>query len=60
MTRDEICEWYKDWCDKTGRKPLARERFLPKFREQMGKEIVSESRKRVDGSRAYVFEFKQD
>ena len=60
MTRDEIYGWYKDWCDKTGHKPLARERFLPKFREQMRKEIVTETRERIDGNRVYVFKFEQN
>ena len=57
MPRDEIYGWYKDWCDRTGHKPLSRERFLPKFREQMGKEIIEESRIRINGARTYVFKF---
>ena len=55
MTRDEIYGWYKDWCDKTGHKPLARERFIPKFREQFKK--VQEVRKNVDGKTQRLFVF---
>ena len=58
MPRDEIYEWYKDWCDKTGHKPLSREKFLPKFREQMRKEIVEETRKRIDNVVTRVFVFR--
>ena len=60
MTRDEIYSWYKEWCERTGHKPLARERFIPRFREQMRKEIAEYTRARINGTRAYVFKFKQD
>lgn len=60
MTRDEVYGWYKDWCERTGHKPLARERFMPKFRDEMSKEILKESRTRNNGNRTYVFEFKSD
>ena len=55
MTRDEIYCWYKEWCENTGHKPLARERFLPKFREQI--KDVHETRTRIDGITQRVFVF---
>ena len=60
MTREQIYEWYKDWCLTTGHKPLARERFIPKFREQMGSRIVSETQQRQEGTRVRLFKFKEE
>ena len=58
MTRDEIYGWYKDWCEQTGHKPLARERFLPKFKEQMKGKIANDTRIRINSVPTRVFEFK--
>lgn len=57
ISRDEIYEWYKDWCVRTGHKTLSREKFLPKFREQMKNRITGEDRRVVDGklSRGFIF-----
>ena len=55
VTREEVYQWYKNWCDDTGHKPLSRERFLPKFRECMGDKIKSEQRIRKNGKLVRVF-----
>lgn len=57
MPRDEVYTWYKLWCDRTGHKPLSREKFLPKFREAMGDRIEGERRKRIDGIITRVIDF---
>lgn len=58
MTRDEIYSWYRDWCENAGHKPLSRTRFVPKFREKMERQIVSEQYVRRGGKRERVFIFK--
>lgn len=57
LARDEIYEWYREWCDGTGHKPLSREKFIPKFRDVMGDRIVDEFRKNDGGKtiRGFVF-----
>lgn len=57
MTRDEVYTWYRDWCDKVGHKPLSRTRFLPKFRDVMGREIADEQYIRTANGRNRVFVF---
>ena len=57
VSRAEIYGWYKDWCETTGHKAMSRERFLPKFRECMEKQIVGERRMRVNGKIVRVFDF---
>ena len=57
ISRSEIYDWYKWWCDETGHKALSREKFLPKFREVMGDRILQETRKRIDGIITRVIEF---
>lgn len=57
VSRDEIYDWYKMWCDRTGHKPLSREKFMPRFRDCLGDRIKSERRMRVDGVPTRVFEF---
>ena len=58
MSRDEIYSWYRDWCDAAGHKALSRTKFIPKFREVMGKNIIDEQSVRQDGGRVRVFKFK--
>ncbi len=57
ISRDEIYDWYKGWCDRTGHKPLSREKFLPKFRNYLGDRIKAERRTRIDGVQTRVFDF---
>ena len=57
ISRDEIYQWYQTWCVETGHKPLSRERFLPKFREAMDRQIVGERRMRQNGKIVRVFDF---
>jgi putative DNA primase/helicase len=56
-TRDDVYVMYKLWCEQTGHRPLSREKFLPKFRDAMGKRIVGEGKKRIDGILTRVFDF---
>lgn len=55
ISRDEIYQDYKFWCDDTGHRPLAREKFIPKFRDIMGDRITEEKRTRVNGKQTRVF-----
>lgn len=57
ISRDEIYDWYKMWCDQTGHKALSREKFMPKFRECLGDRIKNERRVRVDGVPTRFFDF---
>ena len=57
QSRDNIYYWYTLWCDKTGHKPLSRERFVPKFRDCMGDRIKDERRTRINGEIVRVFDF---
>ena len=57
-TRDEIYVQYKFWCEDTGHKPMSRERFVPRFRDCMAKEITDEFRRRKDGKVVRGFKFK--
>ena len=56
-TRDEVYYQYKDWCENTGHKPLSRERFIPRFRDLMGDNIISEAQVRRGDRRVRVFHF---
>jgi putative DNA primase/helicase len=56
-TRDDVYVMYKLWCEQTGHRPLSREKFLPKFRDAMGKRIIGEGKKRIDGILTRVFDF---
>lgn len=58
VTRKDIYDWYKLWCDETGHRALSREKFLPKFRDCLGKRILQDTRKRIDGivTRVFVFD----
>ena len=58
VSRDEIYDWYKNWCDRTGHKPLSREKFMPKFRSCLGDRIKGERRTRIDGTQTRVFDFQ--
>lgn len=60
MKRDDIYMWYETWCSRTGHRALSREKFLPKFRECMGKEIISDGRARVNGERGYWIKFREN
>lgn len=57
QSRDDIYEWYTSWCERTGHRPLSREKFIPKFRDAMGDRIINEKRMRVSGVITRVFEF---
>ena len=56
-TRDEIYNWYKEWCEDTGHKTMARERFIPLFRDRMKDRIDEEKNIRKSGKRIRVFCF---
>lgn len=55
LTRDEIYEAYREWCNDTQHRPLARERFIPRFRSNIGKRLIRETQVRRNGSRVRVF-----
>ena len=57
QSRDDIYEWYTSWCDRTGHRPLSREKFMPKFRDAMGDRILAERQARVGGIRTRVIDF---
>lgn len=57
ISRDEIYEWYKTWCERTGHKPYSREKFMPKFKEALGNQPFTERQVRRDGKRVRVFQF---
>ena len=57
VSRDDLYFWYTLWCERTGHKPLSREKFMPKFRECMGERILDERRVRIDGVITRVFDF---
>ena len=57
VPRQQVYQWYKEWCDDTGHKPLSREKFMPKFRDQLKERILDEKQIRLDGTRTRVFEF---
>jgi P4 family phage/plasmid primase-like protien len=57
ITRKEIYDWYKWWCEDTGHKPLSREKFMPRFRDCLGDRIKTERRMRVEGVPVRAFEF---
>ena len=57
ISRDDIYYWYTLWCEETGHRPLSREKFMPKFRECMGDQIVEEKQQRVNGKPTRVFYF---
>lgn len=56
-TREEIYEWYKDWCENTGHKPMSRERFVPRFRDCMKGKIIEEKQVRRSERRIRIFRF---
>ena len=58
VSRDDIYSWYTVWCEKTGHKPLSREKFVPKFRDCMGDRILNERQARIGGIRTRVFDFE--
>ena len=60
VSRDDLYFWYTLWCERTGHKPLSREKFMPKFRDCMGDRIRDERRARIDGIVTRVFEFQPD
>jgi putative DNA primase/helicase len=57
ISRDDIYYWYTLWCEETGHRPLSREKFMPKFRECMGEQIIEEKQQRVNGKPTRVFYF---
>jgi phage/plasmid-associated DNA primase len=57
VTRKDVYDWYKWWCEDTGHKPLSREKFIPKFRDILGDRILQDTRKRIDGINTRVFVF---
>lgn len=58
VTRKDVYDWYKWWCDETNHRALSREKFLPKFRDCMGDRILDDTRKRIDGKNTRVFVFR--
>lgn len=58
QSRDDIYEWYTSWCERTGHRPLSREKFMPKFRDAMGDRILAERQVRSGGARTRVFDFE--
>ena len=56
-TRDEIYNWYKDWCETTGHKIMSRERFVPRFRDSMKDRIQDELQARRNGRVVRIFRF---
>ena len=58
QSRDDIYEWYTSWCERTGHRPLSREKFMPKFRDAMGDRILAERQVRNGGARTRVFDFE--
>lgn len=58
VSRDDIYAWYVEWCAKTGRKHLSREKFLPRFRGVMMDKICSEQSIRKSNRRERVFVFE--
>ena len=59
VSRADIYDWYRGWCDSTGHKPLSRERFMPKFRDAMGDRILGERRVRQDGVLTRIFDLER-
>lgn len=59
VTRDEVFEDYCLWCERTRHKPLSRERFIPRFRDCMKKEIVGEKQVRRADRHVRIFLFSQ-
>ena len=57
VSRDDVYFWYTLWCERTGHKPLSREKFMPKFRDCMGDRIRDERRIRINGELTRVFDF---
>ena len=58
ISRDELYMQYTTWCERTGHKPLSREKFIPKFRDCMGDRIIDERQQRDGGLRRRVFLFQ--
>ena len=58
VTREAVYSNYRQWCDQTGHKPLSRERFLPKFREAMGEQIVEDKNGSLGGTKCRYFVIK--
>ena len=58
ITRKDVYDWYKWWCEDTGHKPLSREKFIPKFRACLGDRILDDTQRRVDGLPTRVFIFQ--
>jgi phage/plasmid-associated DNA primase len=56
-TRDYVYATYKEWCERTGHKPMSRERFLPGFRDCMKDKIEDEAQVRRGDKRVRVFKF---
>ena len=57
ISRDDLYRAYRNWCEGAGHKALSRTKFLPKFREVMGKRIDRETQLRVTGTKQRVFIF---
>ncbi|MBQ6906220.1 MAG: hypothetical protein IJN75_04290 [Clostridia bacterium] len=57
-TREEIYEWYKDWCEDTGHKSMSRERFIPRFRDCMKDKIFDERATKRSGRYVRIFRFE--
>lgn len=57
-SRDAIYQQYSLWCAETGHKALAREKFMPRFRDRMGLSAEDEYRGREGDKivRGFVFE----
>ena len=58
VSRSKVYDDYRTWCEATGHKPLARERFLPRFREALGTRLTGEYRKRINGENVRCFEIE--
>lgn len=60
VSREEVYDWYKWWCERTGHRPLSREKFLPKFRDALGEHIAEDTQRRIEGRRTRVFVFRHN
>lgn len=59
LTKDEIYIKYSTWCRDTGHKANTRETFYRKFREIMGKRIIKEDRRTLNGKQTLMMWFGQ-
>ena len=58
MTRKQLYNLYRDWCNETNHKPLSREKFIPAFRDRMKDKIECEKTTTRNGEKVRFFIFK--